>query len=86
MLDPARPDDACWLAKVHHFPLPVCFLVFDQKSDFLFVVGDSLYEVMLKLISQKVHRMWVVNASNVVIGVVSFSDIFSQLKIHQKKN
>jgi len=49
-------------------------------------VGDNLYEVMLKLISQKVHRLWVLNDRNVAIGVVSFSDIFSQLKIHQKKN
>ena len=42
-------------------------------------IGDNLHEVMIKLIAQKVHRIWVVNPKGVVIGVVSFSDIFSQI-------
>lgn len=42
-------------------------------------LGDDLLEVMTKLIAQKVHRIWIVNAKSVVIGVVSLSDIFSQL-------
>ncbi len=48
-------------------------------------VGESLFEVMNKLILHSVHRLWVVNDRNIAIGVISFADIFTHLQ-QTKKN
>lgn len=43
-------------------------------------VGDAVGDVVKKLLDYRIHRVWVVDQKNVVIGVVAFSDIFSLLR------
>jgi signal-transduction protein with cAMP-binding, CBS, and nucleotidyltransferase domain len=62
------------------FRLRICVFFLKNFFYLYFVYSDNMFEVMVKLVTQKVHRIWVVDAKNVVIGVVSFSDIFSQLE------
>ncbi len=47
-------------------------------------VGENLYDVMNKLLSHQVHRLWVVNDRQAAIGVVSFADIFTHLHKQQQ--
>jgi len=41
-------------------------------------VGDTLQSVVMKLITQKIHRVWVVNDANKPIGTVSMTDILRE--------
>ena len=43
-------------------------------------MGDSLFEVLHKLIAHRIHRIWFVDAKNICIGVVSLTDIFTQIQ------
>lgn len=43
-------------------------------------VGEGLFDVMGRLVTHRVHRMWVVNDKGVCIGVVAFGDIFDRFK------
>jgi predicted transcriptional regulator len=49
-------------------------------------VGEKLYDVMNRLVTHQIHRLWVVNDRDVAIGVVSFADIFSHLHGQQQEH
>jgi len=42
--------------------------------------GDRLLSVMEKMLDNSIHRVWVVDDRGSVVGVVSLTDIFSQIK------
>jgi CBS domain-containing protein len=41
--------------------------------------SEKLYDVVLKMITAKVHRVWVVDAAYKPIGIVTISDILSKM-------
>ena len=47
-------------------------------------VGDSVREVMQKMLDHKIHRVWVVEKL-VVIGVVSLGDVFTKILENNQK-
>jgi len=55
------------------------FLQLDA-SQFTCTLHDSLLKVATKMVLGKIHRLWIVDGSDRVVGVVSLSDVLSQVK------
>jgi len=47
---------------------------------------DSLHDVLAKLLANKVHRVWIVNAAYLPIGVITLTDIIKKFSIYDPKS